>query len=73
MEKTRFSRFTDDELYILKRAMIEATKYIYMQEEISYNEKELDTLERLLEEAIDNIKAREIIEKNVSHPKQPIK
>lgn len=73
MEKTRFSRFTDDELYILKRAMIEATKYIYMQEDISYNEMELDTLDRLLEEAIDNIKTREIIEKNVSHFEQAVR
>lgn len=73
MEKTRFSRFTDDELYILKRAMIEATKYIYMQEDISYNEMELDTLDRLLEEAIDNIKTREFIEKNVSRLEQVVR
>lgn len=73
MEKTRFSRFTDDELYILKRSMIEATKYIYMQEDVSYNEMELDTLDRLLEEAIDNIKAREIIEKNVSRFEQAVR
>ena len=73
MEKTRFSRFTDDELYILKRAMIEATKYIYSQEDISYNEMELDTLDRLLEEAIDNIKAREIIENNVSRFEQAVR
>ena len=73
MEKTRFSRFTDDELYILKRAMIEATKYIYMQEDIFYNEMELDTLDRLLEEVIENIKAREIIEKNISRFEQAIR
>lgn len=64
--RLRFEQFNDSELYILKRALIEATKYIYQQEEITYTKDELDLLDNLLVEVIDNIKARELIEKNVS-------
>lgn len=63
--KLRFEQFNESELYILKRALIEATKYIYQQEEATYTKDELDLLDNLLVEAIDNIKARELIEKNV--------
>lgn len=64
--KLRFEQFNDSELYILKRALIEASKYIYMEEKTSYTKEELDLFDNLLAEAIDNIKARELIEKNVS-------
>lgn len=64
--KLRFEQFNDNELYILKRALIEASKYIYMEEEMNYTQEELDLFDSLLVEAIDNIKARELIEKNVS-------
>lgn len=64
--KLRFNRFDDDELYILKRALIEATKYIYMEDNMRYSQDELDLFDKLLAEAIDNIKTRELIEKNVS-------
>lgn len=61
----KYSLWTDDELYILKRALVEASKYIYMEEKMSYTQEELDLFDSLLVEAIDNIKARELIEKNV--------
>ena len=64
--KLRFEQFNDSELYILKRALIEASKYIYMEEKMNYSQEELDLFDSLLVEAIDNIKARELIEKNVS-------
>lgn len=64
--KLRFEQFNDSELYILKRALIEASKYIYMEEKMNYTQEELDLFDSLLAEAIDNIKARELIEKNVS-------
>ena len=64
--KLRFEQFNDSELYILKRALIEASKYIYMEEEMGYTQEELDLFDSLLVEAIDNIKARELIEKKVS-------
>ena len=54
----RFQQFNDDELYMIKRAFIEATKYIYMDEDINYSKDELDTLNNLLNESIDNIKSR---------------
>lgn len=63
--KLRFEQFNDSELYILKRALIEASKYIYMEEKMNYTQEELDLFDSLLVEAIDNIKARELIEKNV--------
>ena len=63
--KLRFEQFNNSELYILKRALIEASKYIYMEEKINYTQEELDLFDNLLVEAIDNIKARELIEKNV--------
>lgn len=57
--KYRFNQFSDLELYILKRALIEASKYIYMEDKINYDEKELKLFDDLLAEAIDNIKWRE--------------
>ena len=63
--KLRFEQFNDSELYILKRALIEASKYIYMEEKMNYTQEELDLFDSLLVEAIDNITARELIEKNV--------
>lgn len=63
--KLRFEQFNDSELYILKRALIEASKYIYMEEKMNYTQEELDLFDSLLVEAIDNIKTRELIEKNV--------
>lgn len=63
--KLRFEQFNDSELYILKRALIEASKYIYMKDKMNYTQEELDLFDSLLVEAIDNIKARELIEKNV--------
>lgn len=64
--KLRFEQFDDSELYILKRALIEASKYIYMEDKMNYSQEELDLFDSLLSEAIDNIKVRELIEKNVS-------
>lgn len=64
--KLRFEQFNNSELYILKRALIEASKYIYMEEKMNYTQEELKLFDNLLAEAIDNIKARELIEKNVS-------
>ena len=64
--KLRFEQFNDSELYILKRALIEASKYIYIEEKMNYTQEELDLFDSLLAEAIDNINARELIEKNVS-------
>ena len=63
--KLRFEQFNDSELYILKRALIEASKYIYIYDKMNYSQEELDLFDSLLVEAIDNIKARELIEKNV--------
>ena len=63
--KLRFEQFNDSELYILKRALIEASKYIYMEDKTSYTQEELDLFDSLLVEAIDNIKVRELIEKDV--------
>lgn len=57
--KLRFEQFNDSELYILKRALIEASKYIYMEEKTNYTQEELDLFDSLLVEAIDNIKVRE--------------
>lgn len=65
MDKLRFSRFSDSELYIIKRAFIEASKYIYMEDNMNYSEEELDLFDKLLAEAIDNIKIRETVERNV--------
>lgn len=59
LSEYRFNQFSDDELYILKRALIEASKYIYMEEKTNYDEKELKLFDNLLAEAIDNIKWRE--------------
>lgn len=64
--KLRFEHFDDSELYILKRALIEATKWIYREEKITYSQEELDLFDRLLTEAIDNIKARDSINKDIS-------
>jgi len=63
--KLRFEQFNDLELYILKRALIEASKYIYMEDKMNYTQEELDLFDSLLVEAIDNIKVRELIEKDV--------
>lgn len=63
--KLRFEQFNYSELYILKRALIEASKYIYMKEKMNYTQEELDLFDSLLAEAIDNIKTRELVEKNV--------
>lgn len=63
--KLRFEQFNDSELYILKRALIEASKYIYMEDKTNYTQEELDLFDSLLIEAIDNIKVRELIEKDV--------
>lgn len=57
--KYRFNQFNDSELYILKRALIEASKYIYMKDKMNYDEQELKLFDDLLAEAIDNIKERE--------------
>lgn len=64
--KLRFEQFNDSELYILKRVLIEASKYICMEDKMNYSQEELDLFDSLLSEAIDNIKVRELIEKNVS-------
>ena len=61
--KLRFEQFNDSELYILKRALIEASKYIYMEEKTTYTQDELDLFDKLLAEAIDNIKERDAKEK----------
>ena len=57
--KLRFEHFDDSELYILKRALIEATKWIYREDKITYSQEELNLFDNLLAEAIDNIKARD--------------
>ena len=59
LSKYRFNQFSDSELYILKRALIEASKYIYMKDKMNYDEQELKLFDDLLAEAIDNIKERE--------------
>lgn len=61
--KLRFEQFNDSELYILKRALIEASKYIYMEEKMNYTQEELKLFDNLLAEAIDNIKERDAKEK----------
>ena len=61
--KLRFEQFNDGELYILKRALIEASKYIYIEEKTTYTQEELDLFDKLLVEAIDNIKERDTKEK----------
>jgi len=56
----RFAQFNDDELYMLKRALIEFQKYIYMvDDDEMYSEEEQKIENDLLNEAIDNIKHRE--------------
>ena len=55
--KARFKEFSDDELYILKRAMIEAEKHIF-EHSLNYDEDEQKILNDLLNESIDNIKER---------------
>ena len=57
MKQARFKEFSDDELYILKRAMIEAEKHIF-EHCLNYNEDEQRILNDLLNESIDNIKER---------------
>lgn len=59
MMKLRFEQFNNDELYIIKRAFIEATKYIYQEDAIRYNDAELKMIDDILAKIIDNIKARE--------------
>ena len=59
MENLRFRELNDDELYILKRSFIEAQKYIYMNNSGNYSEQELNLMNKLLNEVIDNIKARD--------------
>ena len=54
----RFDQFNDDELYMLKRAMIEAEKYIF-QNETNYTDEECNVLNDLLNESIENIKYRD--------------
>lgn len=61
--KLRFEHFDNSELYILKRALIEATKWIYREEKITYSQEELNLFDSLLAEAIDNIKERDAKEK----------
>lgn len=63
--KLRFEQFNDSELYILRRALIEASKYIYvyMKEKSRYTKEELDLFDSLLVEATNNLKERD------SHPK----
>ena len=53
----RFEKLNDDELYMLKRACIEAEKYIY-QYDCAYTDEEQETLNNLLTEIIDEIKVR---------------
>ena len=60
--KLRFEQFNDSELYILKRALIEAIPRMSM----NYTLDELDIFDNLLAEAIDNIKARERVGKDIS-------
>lgn len=56
----RFEHFDDNELYMLKRALIEFQKYVYMiDDDERYSEEEQRTANDLLNEAIDNIKWRE--------------
>lgn len=55
----RFEQFNDDELYMLKRAMIEAQKRIY-EFGPNYEDKELEMLNNLLNEAIENSNQRYI-------------
>lgn len=54
---TKFVLFSDDELYMLKRALIESSGEIALNG--LYNKKEIDTAGRLLNEAVDEIKGRE--------------
>ncbi len=53
----RFDKFTDDELYILKRQSIESSCNIVMSGD--YNEHEIEIHGVLINEIIDNIKERE--------------
>lgn len=67
MQNLRFKDFNEDELYILKRALIEATIHIWTKEEHGgYTEDELDLFDKLLAEVIENIKALQQIEENVA-------
>lgn len=57
MKQARFKDFNDDELYMLKRAMIEAEKHIF-EHNLNYDEDKQRILNDLLNESIDNIKER---------------
>lgn len=57
--KQRFEQFNDDELYMLKRALIEFQKYIFMIDDAErYSEEEQKIANDLLNESIENIKYR---------------
>ena len=56
-EANKFNGFNDDELYMLKRALIESSYKICC--EGNYNDDEIQLHNDLLNESIDEIKRRE--------------
>ena len=55
---SRFSEFSDSEVYMLKRQAIEASSEIMFGDQ-NYTKPEIDIHERLLNEIVEELKARD--------------
>ena len=56
--KGRFYLFNDKELYMLKRACVEAAKYLWMAGGNGYTDYELETLSKLTIEVVNDFNRR---------------